>query len=116
MPRPRTSGVCSTPGCPADTEPGKGKCPAHQPAPWTGGSSRRERLPNDWPERRRRVLERDGHRCYRCGAHADEVDHVEPGDDHRIENLAAICTTCHRRKSASEGGRARAARAMQRRA
>lgn len=71
------------------------------------GSTRRSRLPADWAARRRRVLIRDRGVCHRCGKRgATEVDHVEPGDDHRISNLAAIHTSCHRTKSASEGGKA----------
>ena len=82
-------------------------------------STRRQRLPHDWPTRRRRILRRDQgicHICHRPGA--TEVDHVNPGDDHADNNLAAIHTTCHRTKSAGEGGTAaghsRRARAAQR--
>jgi 5-methylcytosine-specific restriction endonuclease McrA len=53
------------------------------------------------------VLERDGHRCRTCGAIATEVDHVTAGDDHRLANLQALCTPCHRAKSSAEGVEAR---------
>lgn len=38
------------------------------------------------------ILERDGHRCYRCGAGA--------GDNHHTSNLATICRACHKATSA----------------
>lgn len=82
------------------------------PGGWSG-STRKERLPSDWPERRARVLERDRHQCTvieggeRCIEVATEVDHVVPGDDHRDENLASICSWHHGRKSSREGNRAR---------
>ena len=94
---------CSAPGCP-NSQP----CPNHTPAPWERGGTRDQRLPRNWPTLRATVLRRDGHACYLCGAHATEVDHVIHGDDHRLSNLAAICTACHRHKSATEGGRASA--------
>jgi 5-methylcytosine-specific restriction protein A len=73
-------------------------------------STRRRRLPPEWDSIRRRILERDGHRCYLCGRSAVQVDHVRTGDDHRPGNLAAICTPCHREKSAREGGQVTAGR------
>ena len=78
------------------------------------GSDRAARLPHDWQARRRRVLIRDGYRCQTrlstgalCLEPAGEVDHVVPGDDHREENLAAICRYHHGRKTAAEGNAAR---------
>lgn len=77
------------------------------------GSTRRARLPKEWPTIRARILDRDGHACthvedgHRCNALATEVDHVTAGDNHRDDNLAALCTFHHRRKSAREGNRAR---------
>lgn len=77
------------------------------------GSNRRSELPADWPQRRALVLDRDGHRCrWRardkvCGKHANEVDHIRPGNDHRPENLQALCTNHHAIKSSREGNAAR---------
>jgi 5-methylcytosine-specific restriction enzyme A len=99
---------CGRAGC-LQLVRGRTYCDAHAPQPWAG-SDRRTRLPTDWPSRRRAVLERDGRRCYTCGGAAGEVDHVRAGDDHRLENLAAICTACHKIKSAREGGIAAGAR------
>ncbi|WDM16753.1 HNH endonuclease [Streptomyces lavenduligriseus] len=79
------------------------------------GSTRRSRLPKDWPRIRARVLRRDKGVCQAvfsdgrlCGQPATQVDHIVPGDDHRLANLQALCAWCHARKSASEGGAAAA--------
>lgn len=84
------------------------------------GSTRRARLPNDWPKRRAAVLKRDNGVCHVCrGPGADAVDHIIPGDDHSLENLAPIHDRvwphCHRRKSAAEGSRAAQAKRIPRR-
>lgn len=79
------------------------------------GSTRRSRLPNDWYTRiRPRILHRDGHQCTardhtgkRCTEPATDVDHIIPGDDHRDDNLTALCTWHHLRKTAAEANRAR---------
>jgi len=80
------------------------------------GSTRRARLPRDWPARRARVLREHGGICHVCKLPgADDVDHVRPGDDHGFHNLAPIHRVpCHRDKSAREGAAA-SARATQRR-
>ena len=86
------------------------------------GSTRKARLPRDWSTRRRAVLARDGGVCQWpradggvCGAPATDVDHVQPGDDHSLANLRALCRWHHQRKSGSEGGRALWRRAPSRR-
>lgn len=83
------------------------------------GSSRRDRLPADWPKIRNKVLKRDGRVCHICHAPgADGVDHIVAGDDHSLENLAAIhhnvAPYCHRAKSSAEGGRAAQAKRIPR--
>lgn len=83
------------------------------------GSTRRSRLPADWPKRRNQVLKRDGRICHVCrGPGADGVDHLTPGDDHGLDNLAAIHHNvwphCHRTKSSSEGGLAAQAKRIPR--
>ncbi len=69
----------------------------------------------NWEEQRRRALERDGHRCRRCGAahHPRRPLHVHhirpfrtfgyvPGENenyreaNRLENLVTLCARCHR--------------------
>jgi 5-methylcytosine-specific restriction endonuclease McrA len=80
------------------------------------GSTRRVRLPKDWPLIRARILARDGHACTwddsgrRCGAPATDVDHIVPNDDHSDANLRALCRAHHQIKSSAEGGRAAQAR------
>lgn len=83
-------------------------------------SDRKARLPDDWAIRRVRVLRRDGYKCQardsvgvKCGDPANQVDHVEPGDDHSYENLQALCRWHHARKSSAEGHAARKPRARQ---
>lgn len=81
-----------------------GLCLQHKPV-WQG-TTRKQRLPRDWNTRRGVVLKRDANRCYKCGAVATQVDHLLPGDDHSLRNLAAICYDCHKAKSALEGAQA----------
>lgn len=77
-------------------------------------SWRRSPLPPDWPQRQRRVLERDDHRCRirgpNCIDRATEVDHIGDRDDHDDDNLRAACTPCHRSRT---GRQARAARRIE---
>lgn len=78
------------------------------------GSTRRDELPANWyTELRPFVLQRDEYRCrWReggtvCGHWANQVDHITPGSDHRVENLQALCEHHHRIKSSREGNAAR---------
>jgi 5-methylcytosine-specific restriction endonuclease McrA len=55
-------------------------------------------MPPGWANRRRLVLERDGHRCQMCGALATEVDHIQPraqGGSDELANLRSLCRPCH---------------------
>jgi 5-methylcytosine-specific restriction endonuclease McrA len=78
--------------------------------PWDT-SARRQRLPADWyTEIRPTVL--DGRPCQirwddGCQVVATEVDHIRPGDDHRMSNLQPACSWCHGKKSSAEGHAAR---------
>jgi 5-methylcytosine-specific restriction enzyme A len=82
--------------------------------PWNT-SDRRNRLPAGWETRIvPHVMRTHGHVCHVCHRPgADAVDHIRPGDDHRLENLAPIHQDvppyCHRAKSAREGVDARTA-------
>jgi 5-methylcytosine-specific restriction protein A len=78
-------------------------CAGHARVPYTN-STRAKRLPSNWKTLRLRILRRDRHTCYVCGQPADQVDHLNPGDDHSPHNLAAICRPCHMSKSGHEGG------------
>lgn len=42
-----------------------------------------------------------------CGRPANQVDHIERGDDHSLNNLRAPCRACPATKSAKEGAAAR---------
>jgi 5-methylcytosine-specific restriction protein A len=81
------------------------------------GSTRKSRLPPNWPQIRLRIGERDRWRCqwrlpsgFICGKHANQIDHKIPGDDHSDENLQCLCEEHHTLKSSSEGARAKWAR------
>jgi 5-methylcytosine-specific restriction protein A len=102
MRRPAKS--CPRPGC-----PNLAPCPVHAPKPWAT-STRSARLPRGWEKLRRFVLDRDPI-CRICGnASSTEVDHVVPGDDHRLSNLQGVCAPCHKSKTQGEAQRARSSR------
>ena len=78
---------------------------------WSG-STRRERLPNDWRQRRAYILERDGFRCRaflpdgrRCPRDATDVDHILENDDDSYQNLQALCRGHHNAKTGRHGGK-----------
>lgn len=85
---------------------------------WTN-STRRDRLPSDWPRIRRRVLRRDQGLCQwkldegRCLAPATDVDHIRPGDNHDESNLRSLCYDHHQFKSSQEGAAAAKAKRRQ---
>jgi 5-methylcytosine-specific restriction protein A len=74
------------------------------------GSDRRQRLPQDWAQRREIVRARAADRCEailndetRCPDQGTDCDHIEPGDNHEFSNLQWLCTWHHRKKTSSEG-------------
>ncbi len=85
------------------------------------GSTRRQRLPDDWETRcKPEALQRNPRRiCHWCGRPGgDELDHIVPGDDHSPGNLdwihgwrakkaGVVDVNCHGQKSGREGRRAR---------
>lgn len=74
-------------------------------------------LPKGWDRIRRRILKRDGWKCQwpldaggRCGEPATDVDHkagaAQGVDDHSDENLWALCSWHHARKTGREASAA----------
>lgn len=90
------------------------------PRPAYQGSTRRARLPANWPELRAEALRLNPaqvcHRCHRPGG--TTLDHIERGDVHDQSNLDWIHdvqdvkagrskVNCHGRKTGAEGAAAR---------
>lgn len=76
------------------------------------GSNRRARLPANWHLIREVVLRRDGYICQwldrgkKCGDPANQVDHINPGDDNSLTNLRALCEWHHKKLSGRQGAAA----------
>lgn len=56
--------------------------------------------PDDWEKRRKRVLQRDGYECQRCGdsdtvLQAHHKTAISDGGGHELSNLETICRSCH---------------------
>jgi 5-methylcytosine-specific restriction protein A len=106
----RAAKVCTDPSCP-NLQP----CPVHERRPWAG-SRRRERLRIRSGSRQQKlrtfVLHRDDFTCHRCGQRFEEDqlvnDHLIPlaeGGADDVENMAPICLSCDREKTAEEARR-----------
>lgn len=71
-------------------------------------STRRGRLPPNWPALRAATRDRARGRCEadthhpRCDGWGTDADHHTPGDDHSLENLRWLNAWCHRDKTAQE--------------
>ncbi|MGC5246426.1 HNH endonuclease [Gordonia sp. DT219] len=77
---------------------------AHNWGPGTGRTTS-----TSWRKVRAAVIRRDGNRCTQCGADGRrvrlDVDHivnVKRGGTDDLENLRALCRTCHQAKTQSE--------------
>ena len=67
--------------------------------------------PPDWGARREQVLRRDSNTCQTCGRrftakdlhrlHIHHIQELSRGGDNSLENLTALCMTCHAREHAS---------------
>ena len=72
-------------------------------------SNRVNELPRNWKQLRLQVLVRDGYQCThiddytRCTQRATDVDHIEHGNNHSLNNLRSLCNWHHARKSSAEG-------------
>ena len=57
--------------------------------------------PADWDQRRKKVYQRDGYQCQRCGVsgnaelHAHHKVPKSKGGSHRLSNLTTLCSDCH---------------------
>ena len=92
---------CRQPFCPGRAGP-RGWCSDHDPGSWAGAAP----MAPGWSARRAAVLDRDGHTCVLCRQPATEVDHIVPrwrGGSDEMANLRALCTPCHRARSARQG-------------
>lgn len=107
---------CTYPGCHARVTGGS-RCDKHKQDQWrtqrTQGKSTSERgYGHDWQQLRARVMRRDQEMCVPCRkrgfmVRAHAVDHIKPkanGGTDDMDNLQAICNTCHRVKTRSESG------------
>jgi len=47
---------------------------------------------------RKTVIDRDHGRCRRCGAAANQIDHID-GDSNDLDNLQLLCERCHNEKT-----------------
>ena len=71
-------------------------------------STRRARLPKDWPKRVAQVKKRSNGLCEatrhvaECDGLGAEVDHRTQGDDHTMANLQHLSTPCHAAKTKAE--------------
>jgi 5-methylcytosine-specific restriction enzyme A len=79
-------------------------------------SGRRAQLPSNWGTIRRRILERDQHRCTApthvdaCDGTATEVDHIHDPGDHSDDNLRSLNHWCHQQRTLAQAAAARARR------
>lgn len=94
--------------------------PVERSRPAWEGSTRRERLPDNWDELRAEAHRLNPeHICHWCGdPGGSDLDHKQRGDDHRQENLDWIHNrgdyeagrsrkNCHGQKTGAEGAAAR---------
>ena len=58
-----------------------------------------------WRRFRQTVLERDGHRCVRCGAEGRLAVHFVPGGEHsrNVNDFESLCARCHGHEHAGWG-------------
>lgn len=106
---PRAPKACPRSGCPKAITV-RGRCEDHQFPVWERTWARPEMDRKWYRDMRKRVLSRDQYRCVVCGAPANETDHIIAkcfgGADHE-DNMATLCTTHHKQKTAKEAVLAR---------
>ena len=83
-------------------------------------STRRHRLPPNWPTLRTQAQARAGDQCQatthhpHCNGVGTDADHITPGDNHTLDNLAWLSTECHKAKTAAETAARNQARSRKR--
>lgn len=60
-------------------------------------------LPQNWTQIRKRVIERAGFRCEKCGRQSAyfHIDHITPrskGGSNDLSNLRCLCPMCHAKR------------------
>jgi 5-methylcytosine-specific restriction protein A len=113
---------CRHAGCNALVRDGSGYCPAHQADKKIGrfadpmrGSASERGYGSAWRKLREVIMRRDCGLCQPCKeagriTPATHVDHIVPkceGGSDAVSNLRAICSHCHKAKTASEAQRAK---------
>lgn len=100
-------------GCPEYAIPGKSRCERHEAEAVKNRNSENPGTTPEWRRARKAALERDGHRCTRCGktqaqAKAEskhnrglEVHHMDGEGSsrqgpHDLDKLATLCHGCHK--------------------
>lgn len=117
---PKAKRPCRVPLCPGKTSHSHGYCEAHAllAIGWNNperGTAEQRGYDWRWRKLAMAVLKRDRHlcQCEDCNGRrlpATEVDHKTPksrGGTDDLDNLQAINTDCHRRKSQREAAEAR---------
>ena len=113
--RPNRLQPCNEPGCGALVR-GAPRCARHRLRAFAGHGVRQYMSGYAWDRLRRRVLDRDGHRCASCGEPCPHprhhpVDHIvnlaaggSPADE---SNLRTLCRREHTAKTAAESRKGR---------
>jgi 5-methylcytosine-specific restriction protein A len=96
---------CAYPGCPEIVHGRNRYCDKHQAQEWRRESRERRAAGTHadygprWREISKRYL-RDHPTCERCGAPAEVVHHLIPGDHSALQSL---CRSCHSKVHAERG-------------
>lgn len=105
---------CRDPVCPALTREKTGYCDEHKALadPWATrrqGTTKQRGYSGRWKKLRAAVLEAAQYTCQirgpRCTIRATEVDHIlnkARGGTDDLDNLQAVCRTCHHNKTVRE--------------
>ena len=112
----RPPAPCTYPGCKEYAAKGS-RCEEHKRKAWDhqGKTAHQRGYGATWRKLRDAALTRDKHLCQPCLergilTQAKEVDHIAhkaTGGTDSLDNLQAICHTCHKRKTQAEAQEAR---------